>query len=134
MILLVAIAAALFEFVSWLSLLAALPALFLFDTARVWVLYLAIMNLSQARDSGQLSPTAYQVGKWIFAFGLLDDFLYNVTWASIAFLDPPREWLVTARLERYIRLPAGWRKALAARFCSELLDAFDPFGCHCRNK
>lgn len=96
-----------------------------------WIQYLAIMNLQRARDAGTLPRVAYIVGQPLLYIGLLCDMLLNVVWITIMFgFDPPREFLVTQRLERYKHGPDGWRKRLAAWWAVNLLDPFDPKGIH----
>ena len=65
------------------------------------------------------------------AIGYLMDVFANVTIASIVFLEPPREWLVTDRLQRHMHKSKGWRFWLAKYICDRLLDVFDPSGDHC---
>jgi hypothetical protein len=54
-----------------------------------------------------------------------------VTIASLVFLELPREWLVTDRLQRHMHKSIGWRFWLAKYICDHLLDVFDPSGNHC---
>jgi hypothetical protein len=98
----------------------------------LWLFYLAVMNLIRARDAGTLSRPAYILGLPILLIGLAIDFLTNMILVTILFLELPREPLVTARLSRHINESTGWRKHLAQWFCKNLLDAFDPSGCHCK--
>lgn len=95
-----------------------------------WVLYLAIMNLQRARNSGVLTLVAHRFGLPILYIGLLVDFLVNIFVLTIIFADPPREWLVTSRLTRYWDGPPGWRRDLAHWYAINLLDDFDPSGKH----
>lgn len=95
-----------------------------------WTLYLAIMALKRARDSGTLPKVAYYLGLPLLWLGLLVDFICNVLVTLLPFLDLPREFLVTARLQRYVDGPDGWRKRLALWFALNLLDPFDPKGYH----
>jgi hypothetical protein len=98
----------------------------------LWLFYLAVMNLIRARDAGTLSRPAYIFGLPILLIGITIDFLTNIILATILFLELPKELLVTARLSRHIKDGSGWRKNLAQWFCTNLLDAFDPSGCHCK--
>jgi hypothetical protein len=52
---------------------------------------------------------------WLYPLALVFvilDFLINTTLMWILMLDPPREWLVTARMQRYKASPANRRKGL----------------------
>jgi len=97
----------------------------------LWVLYLAIMNLDRARKAGTLNPWAHRLGLPLLYFGLVLDFVSNATILSVIMLEPPRELLMTTRLKRHIATGIGWRYSVARWICSNLLDAFDPSGCHC---
>lgn len=62
------------------------------------------------------------------------DFLANMYSMTILFLEPPREWLVTARLKRWKKLPKDStglkkrRRAFAWKKCKEL-NEYDPGHC-----
>lgn len=104
----------------------------LLSTFALWVQYLAVMRLQEVRDAGKLPDEAMPFAKTVLYVGLLWDCFYNLTWASIIFLDLPRELLVTQRLERY-RYSDGvapWRIRLTEWFSRVLLDPFDPSGLH----
>jgi hypothetical protein len=90
-----------------------------------WTLYLAVMMLKQKRDT--LPPFAKACGMGVLWIGYLFDVAFNIM-ASIAFLEPPRELLFTARVSRHINEP-GYRGNLSRWFCSNLLDPFDPGHC-----
>jgi len=98
----------------------------------LWLFFLAVMNLQGARDSGKLTGAAYCIGLPLLYLGLVIDFLVNVFPVTVLFLELPREGTVTSRLSRHIHDSDGWRKTLATWFCKNLLDPFDPSGCHCK--
>lgn len=98
----------------------------------LWSSYLAVMNLKRARDAGTLTKDAEHFGQLQLYWGLLLDFLYNITVLSILFLELPREFLITQRVTRHKLHGKGWRKEYAEWFCVNLLDPFDPDGCHCK--
>jgi hypothetical protein len=112
-----------------INLLRAPFILFMYP---LWVMYLAVMNLERARDAGTLTPHARALGTPLLFLGLLVDFLYNVVVLTVLFLELPRELLVTARVSRHKKDGRGFRKALATWFCVNLLDPYDPDGCHCK--
>jgi hypothetical protein len=96
------------------------------------------MNLKRARDAGKLPVAARWVGYPILFLGVAADFFYNVVLGTVIFQEWPREWLLTARLQRTLRDPdpgkAWWtysRKTVARWLCDNLLDPFDPGGSHC---
>lgn len=107
-----------------------LSAYALFLVYALWLFYLAVMNLRQAKLAGRLSKVALAFGTPLLFLGLLLDFLANVLVFTVIMLDLPRETLVTDRLKRYARGPDGWRKSLALWFADHLLDDFDPSGKH----
>lgn len=110
----------------WLQLAAA-AALFLWA---FWGVYVLVMGLYRAHLAKQLTrPTYVLAAPWLL-IGYAMDVLANLVLATLIFLEPPREWLVTDRLQRH--LPhIGWRGNLARWICSHLLDVFDPSGKHC---
>lgn len=138
MIALIFTACAAFGALSWLTVALLLPVIFVVDAAFAWLQYLAIMNLQRTRDAGTLPAAAHAIAEKFLVFALLCDFLLNVTWCTILFLDLPRELLLTSRLERYTfgrgSRPAatGWRLALTGWLARVLLDPFDPRGQHVR--
>lgn len=110
-----------------------------------WLHYLAIMSLQRAHRSGGIPPWAYRFGMLVLGIGYLLDFLSNVLPLSVLLLEPPCEWLVSARVARHQRCNADWaqahwlwrwllrwRYAVARWACGQLLDPFDPSGCHCK--
>lgn len=97
----------------------------------LWLLYLSVMSLKGAQVAGKLSKTAYYLGLPILAVGYITDFLVNIIVCTALFLEPPRELLVTARVSRLKYNGTGYRQRLANWFCTNLLDPFDPSGCHC---
>lgn len=97
----------------------------------LWLFYLAVMTLERARNAGTLTPAAKAFGYPILYIGLFIDFVINVTVLTAMFFELPQEWLVTSRLKRHKSFSTGWRHTLAVWYCTQLLDMFDPSGCHC---
>ncbi len=112
--------------------LLLIPVPFFFLIYALWVFYLAVMNLKRARDDGKLSTMAHVLGMPILWVGLLLDILSNVFVMTILLLELPKESLVTTRLKRHIQTGTGWRYRFSKWFCENLLDTFDPSGCHCK--
>jgi hypothetical protein len=96
-----------------------------------WYAYILVMGLYRAHLAKRLTPFTYALALPALAIGYLMDVFANVTIASVAFLEPPREWLVTDRLQRHMHKSKGWRFWLAKYICDHLLDVFDPSGDHC---
>lgn len=96
-----------------------------------WGMYLSVMNLMRAKD--QLSTETKIFAYPLAAVGVFADFAYNVVFGSILFLEPPREWLLTARLKRHLG-EDGYKGNLSRWLCRHLLDPFDPKGTHCGKK
>lgn len=115
-----------------ITALLLFPPLGLLSFYILWVFYLAVMNLKRSRDDGSLTRTAYLLGQPILYLGLLIDFLVNVIVLTVLFLEFPKEYLVTSRLSRHIHDSSGYRLTLAKWFCRNLMDTFDPSGCHCK--
>jgi len=103
--------------------------LVLLGTYLLWPLYIAAMSLKRVRDEGKLGPVARNMAIPIIVFGYLLDVAVNITAFSILFVEPPRDWTVTARLKRHVGKD-HWRGRLARWFALHLLDAFDPSGKH----
>lgn len=113
-----------------------------------WGMYLAVMNLIQAKNTiHELTWQAKLFAYPLAVCGIIMDFLTNVVVGTIIFLDVPREWLLTQRLQRYLenmdnfytdssKEPPSklnrWRWDAALWICTHLLDPFDSRGYHCR--
>jgi len=93
------------------------------------VFYLAIMNLK--RNKSRINKTNGFFFGQIIIVGLFLDFVMNVIVGTLFFRELPREWLFTYRLNRHLEESSGWRLRMAAWWCKNLLDPFDPAGSHC---
>lgn len=96
-----------------------------------WLLFLAVMSLYRANLNKTISKLSLVLGYPILIVGAGLDLLMNVTLFSLIFLELPKEWLVTKRMQRYIKDGEGWRAKLSNFICSKLLNAFDAEGKHC---
>lgn len=96
----------------------------------LWVLFLAVMNLQQAKDAGQLTGFAWYAGHTVLAVGLVVDFLVQVTVATVLWLELPRELTVSERVARLVTSGSGYRQRLAVWFRVTLLKPFDRSGGH----
>jgi hypothetical protein len=95
-----------------------------------YALYALVMGVYRAHLAQRLSPFAYALLAPFVALGFVVDVLTNITIATLLFGEPPRELLLTTRLQRYIT-GTGWRRNVAAWVCDTLLDPLDPRGEHC---
>lgn len=98
-----------------------------------WALYVFAMGVYRAYLDDRLRGLNYVFAAPIFLVAALVDVFFNLVVAPIVFLDLPREWLVTQRLQRYIAKgpKAGFRYRWAKIICDGVLDPFDPRGDHC---
>lgn len=96
-----------------------------------WGLYVLVMGLYRAHLQKRLSRATYAMGAPFLLIGLAVDLFMNVTVASVVFVQPPRQFLVTARLASHVKEGSGWRYKIANWVCNNLLDVFDPSGNHC---
>ena len=99
-----------------------------------WLLFVAIMGFRAAKLAGKLSKPVFVLALPALGVGVLLDFLLQVA-SSPIWLDPPREILLTLRLDRYLTLtnPTGldaYRQRVAKWVCSNMLDPFEVSG-HC---
>lgn len=97
----------------------------------LWALYVMVMGVYRAHLARRLTTTAKILAAPWVVFGFAVDVLVNITLASVIFLEPPRDLLVTSRLQRHVTTTNGWRRDLAVWICNHLLDVFDPSGNHC---
>lgn len=96
----------------------------------LFLCYIVVMGLYRAHLQKRLGRTLKVLGAPVLVLGAVLDVLVNWTLAVLVFLDLPREFMLTVRLQRYKRA-GGWRGSWADWLCSKLLDPFDPSGSHC---
>lgn len=96
-----------------------------------WAMYVLVMGIYRAHLAKRLTAVTLCLSAQFIVAGYLMDVVANVTVASLVFLEPPRELLVTSRLQRYVAQKNGWRFRIADWICNHLLDVFDPSGNHC---
>jgi hypothetical protein len=107
-----------------LSLIALVPA--------TWLLFLGIMSLQRARDAGTLSKTVTYIAEVVLLVGYLFDFALNFFVGTFLFMELPKEFLLSPRVARLKKTGTGYRQIVASWICTNLLDPFDPSGCHCK--
>jgi hypothetical protein len=89
------------------------------------------MSLYRAKMNKTITRTSLIIGYPILAVGAFIDLFMNVTLFSLVFFELPKEWLLTKRMQRYIKTGTGWRFKVADWICRNLLNIFDPSGRHC---
>lgn len=92
--------------------------------------FVVVMGFARAQD--KLTPELVFIGKYVlYPVGQFHNFLNNVLVCSVLFLDLPREFTTTGRLDRYWRDGKGGPiRARVALFIRHRLDPFDPRGLH----
>ena len=108
-----------------LKVLWLLPLLYL-----GWVLYLAVMALYRAKREGTLTRWTRALGYPVLGVGLVLDAFLNATLLSIIFLEPPREWTMTARLKRHATYDTRRWSQHVVQWFRQFVDPFDPTGSH----
>jgi hypothetical protein len=100
----------------------------LYLACATFLFYVVVMHFKKVEQV--ISSDLVTVGHLVLVVGMVHNFLLNVLVASVVFLDAPREFTTTGRLDRYWQ-PEGdsWRKRLAL-FIRHRLDPFDPRGIH----
>lgn len=93
------------------------------------VFYLAIMNLK--RNQAKIPKVTKFFIIPIVVIGVLFDVALNIIVGTVIFLEMPREWVFTSRLQRHLYKSHGWQLRRAEWFCHNILDPFDPSGSHC---
>jgi hypothetical protein len=111
----------------------------------LWIHFLAVMNLMQARDEGKLPVWANRLGMPILIAGVLIDVFAQFTIACVVFLELPRELTVSGRVKRWVEGPRfigypdggpptkgirWWRFSVALWMRVNLLKPFDRSGGH----
>lgn len=96
---------------------------------RLWIYYLAVMNLKRVKNLGLLHGYAKIFGAGALIIGYLLDAYLNIVLFTILSGRLPRELTVSERLKKYNRETGTWGKKLAVWF-EPLLDPYDPSGDH----
>jgi len=96
----------------------------------LWGMFVICMALKRVQDAGQLTLAMKLFGYPFLLLGLVVDVAVNVVIGSLLFLEPPREWLLSARLWRLSNGRPSWRQRIALKIRTQLLDSIDPSGIH----
>ena len=95
-----------------------------------WVLYLAVMNLSDAEDRKPLPAPIKMVGGILLSIGVVHDFLLNMVICLFMFFELPRNWLLTGTLQKHLVDGSGYKFRVSKWLCQNMLDPFQ-IGGHC---
>lgn len=95
----------------------------------LWIHFLAVMALLDARERGVLTTAAKVPGYPVLFVGLVLDFLGNII-ATVILLDLPREFTVSGRIKRLCNGSLGWRHTAACWIRDNWLKPFDRTGGH----
>lgn len=97
-----------------------------------WLFYLAGMSFDRAKHSEQGNdPVAQVVVRYLLGpLASLHNAANNALPMTILFLDLPREFATTKRLNRYVDGPPGWRRNVALAVRERLLNRYDRRGIH----
>lgn len=107
-------------------------ALYAFASLYVlWIFYVAVMAMRRAKENGTLSKPALALGIPVLIVGYALDVAIAIVLMPFLFLDRWRSWTVTGTLKYHLYNSSGWRETMAAWFCVNLLNVFDPDGRHC---
>lgn len=96
----------------------------------LWMLYACVMRLKQVRDAGKLTLAMKVFGYPALFVGLAIDFVVNVVFGTLVFLQLPREMTLSTRLWRLSNGEPSWRQRWALWIRTQLLDSIDPSGIH----
>lgn len=99
-----------------------------------WYVYVLVMGFYRAHLAGTMRWYTYVLASPALIVGYLTDIFAQYTVATIYFRDWPAkgEFLVTDRLQRYLKNPNDYSRYKTAKFiCEKFLDIFDPRGKHC---
>lgn len=98
---------------------------------QTYIHFAAVMRLKEVQDAGKLSGFNKVMGKAALYTGYPLDFLFNVIFGTLMYVDIPHEFLFTRRCERMKTSRFAFRRAVANFWCSQL-SAIDPSGDHCK--
>lgn len=91
-----------------------------------FVFFVAIMKMREIQDEiNQLHGSVRWVCYFILFVGLILDVLLNWVVLTVAFMEPPQEFLSTARVIRHKYYSTHWRQDQAYWWCKNFLTPFD---------
>lgn len=119
-----------FRLASMLSVLLS-TLLFLYI---LYMIYILVMGIYRAKLQNKLNRLTLFLCFPCVVLGFILDVFANLVVVPFIFLELPQEWLVTTRLTRHLKTledKRDWRYKISQWICGNLLDIFDPTGCHC---
>lgn len=90
----------------------------------LWLLFVPVMHYADKRDAGMMTPLDWVIGYAVLAVGYPWDFICNALVLPALFGELPHEWTVTARLQRLVNGPPGWRQRRALWFATVVINPF----------
>lgn len=111
---------------------AAFCVAWLLTCYALWDRYIVVMGLYRAHLRKQLHGLNKVLAIPSVVVGVFLDVLVNLTVASVVFRAWPREWLVTDRLQRYLKdeyHSQRWRGRRADWWCTNVLHPIDDDHC-----
>ena len=104
----------------------------LFLIVVTYIGYIKIMRLKRIRDAENKDLEWYHklYGYPLLVIGIILDTLLNVIVGTIIFVEFPREFLLTPRLDRWGREDDGYRGKFARFVCKYMLNPFDEGHCY----
>ena len=98
----------------------------------LWLFFIVVANFKEKFESKKLGKFNTIAGKILVVLFVICDGLFNITYGSILFLEPPnrKRLLLTARLKHIIGRRKSltdiyWRYPLAMFFCKYLIEPWD---------
>ena len=116
--------------VNYLYILALALGVSFYLFGATWILYLAVMNLSDANDRKPLPAPMKMAGGVLLSIGVVHDFLLNMAVCLFLFFELPRNWLLTGTLQKHLADGGGYKFRVSRWLCQNLLDPFQSGG-HC---
>lgn len=99
-----------------------------------YMVYILVMGIYRAHLQKKLNRFAFVLCLPGVIIGYTLDVIANLIFVPFVFLEFPREFLVTQRLQRHMlkaEEDRDWRYDLSKHICTYMLDVFDPTGSHC---
>lgn len=97
---------------------------------RLWVYYLAVMNLKRVKDLPEGLNTGSKIaGGFALIIGYVLDAYLNIVAMTLITGRLPKELTVSERLKKYNKEVGTWGKKVAT-FMEPFLDPYDPKGDH----
>lgn len=104
--------------------------IFLYVFLSALIFWLIFVNVMIAKDNRENIPKIFHPFLILFAvFGLVYDVVFNLILGTIIFLELPKEWTLTHRMQRLLLTDDTYRFKLALFVCRKLVEPWDPDHC-----